>query len=125
MADRSFIASAATAGMFEIQVAQLALSRTSDAAVKAYASMVIDDHTNENNELAQLASVRGVTMPVQLPKELQAELRRLTRDTGAAFDRAFVQLQERSHLQDIEEFEVAAHKSQEGDLKAWIDRTLP
>ena len=62
-ADRKFINEAASGGMAEIQLGQLALKQGSSDAVKQYAQHMIDEHTRVNKELMAIATQKGVTPP--------------------------------------------------------------
>jgi putative membrane protein len=61
-ADQKFMMTAAMGGMAEVEMARLALEKSSSDAVKQYAQKMIDDHTAANNELMQVASTKGVDM---------------------------------------------------------------
>ena len=124
--DRDFIFAAATDGLFELQVSQLATARAATPEVRNLATMMVNDHTNANAELAQLASVRGIALPTQLPQELQAQLRKLAQASGTGFDREYVrQVGIVAHEKNIRRFEQAGREGGDPQLKAWIDRTLP
>ena len=44
---------AALSGMFEVQASQVASARASASEVKAFATMLVNDHTQAANELAE------------------------------------------------------------------------
>ena len=71
--DRDFIQKAASGGMAEIQVAQLAQQRANSPQVKEFANRVIADHTQANNELRQIAQQRTSRCRPSQPKEAAAE----------------------------------------------------
>ena len=127
MADKNFVTSAAVGGMFEVEAAKLAAGKASDPAVKAFASMLLSQHTKVNDELKQLAGSRSnVTLPTQLPSDKQAQLKKLQQATGPAFDRQFVQqIGVKDHQDDIRAFEKVSKDSKDPELKAWAGKTLP
>jgi putative membrane protein len=61
--DRRFVNDAAESGMAEVIIGQLAVERASNDEVKRFAQRMIDDHTKANQELMQLATAKGITMP--------------------------------------------------------------
>ncbi|MBD0367904.1 MAG: DUF4142 domain-containing protein, partial [Flavisolibacter sp.] len=61
--DRDFVMKAASGGMMEVEAANLAMQNASSERVKGFASMMIRDHSQANNELKTLASRRNVTLP--------------------------------------------------------------
>jgi putative membrane protein len=83
-ADRKFIENAAKSGLFEVQVAKLAESKATDPAVKDFAKMLVDQHTNANNELTQLANSKGVELPAApgFMKRHRRGLRQAVRERG-------------------------------------------
>lgn len=124
--DRKFIEEAANGGMFEVQVAQLAVSKATDANVKSFASMLVDQHTAANNELVKIANAKGVELPAAPKRSLRRDIEKLGKKNGAEFDRDFVRsVGIKAHEKDIKQFEKASKDVKDADLKAFVDKTLP
>jgi putative membrane protein len=124
--DRKFIDQAANSGMFEVQVAQLAVSKATDPNVKSFASMLVDQHTAANNELVKIANAKGVELPAAPKHSLRREIEKLGKKNGAEFDRDFVrEVGLKAHEKDIKAFEKASKDVKDADLKAFVDKTLP
>jgi len=124
--DRKFIENAAKGGLFEVQVAKLAESKASDPAVKDFAKMLVDQHTNANNELTQLANNKGVELPAAPGFMQRHNENSLAKRSGADFDKHFVsEVGIKDHQKDIKDFEKAAKDVKDPDLKAFIEKTLP
>lgn len=124
--DRKFIQEAAESGMFEVQIAQLASSKASNADVKAFATTLANDHKNANNELMQLANSKKVELPAAPPRGKRKDIEKLGKLSGAEFDRKFMhEVGIKDHEKDIKKFEKASGKVKDADLKGWIDKTLP
>ncbi|MDB5955199.1 DUF4142 domain-containing protein [Ramlibacter sp.] len=124
--DRKFIEEAASSGMFEVQVGQLAASKATDANVKSFASMLVDQHTAANNELVKIANAKGVELPAAPKHSMRREIEKLGKKTGDAFDRDFVrEVGIKDHKKDIKEFEKASKDVKDPELKAFVDKTLP
>jgi putative membrane protein len=124
--DRKFIQEAAEGGMFEVEVAQLASSRASDAGVKGFATKLLYDHQNANNELVQLANSKHVELSAAPPRSKRQDIEKLAKLSGADFDRHFLQeVGIKDHEKDIKKFEKASGKAKDPQLKAWVDKTLP
>lgn len=125
-ADRKFIDQAAGSGMFEVQVAQLAASKATDAQVKSFASMLVDHHTAANNELVKIANARKVELPAAPPRALRRDIEKLGKKSGADFDKEFVkEVGIKAHEKDIKLFEKASKDVKDPELKAFVDKTLP
>ena len=126
LVDRNFVTTAAVDGMYEVEVAKVAAQKATDPAVKAFASMLVEHHTQVNNELKQLAGSRNVQLPTELPSNKKEELKKLQQASGAAFDRQFVQeVGIKDHQDDIRAFEKASVDAKDPELKAWAGKTLP
>jgi putative membrane protein len=124
--DRKFIEEAAGNGMFEVQIAQLAAAKATDANVKSYASMLVDHHTAANNELVKLANARRVELPAAPKRSLRRDVEKLGKKNGEEFDREFVrQVGLKAHEKDIKMFEKASKDVKDPELKAFVDKTLP
>lgn len=124
--DRKFIEEAASSGMFEVQVSQLAASKASDANVKSFASMLVDHHTAANNELVKIANAKGVELPAAPKRALRRDIEKLGKKNGAEFDRDYVrEVGLKAHEKDIKLFEKASKDVKDAELKAFVDKTLP
>jgi putative membrane protein len=125
-ADRKFIAAAAGSGMFEVHVSQLAASKANDANVKAFATMLVDQHKAANDELVRIASEKKVELPAAPKRSLRREIDKLGKKSGDAFDRAFVrEVGIQAHEKDIKLFQDARKHVKDPDLKAFVEKTLP
>jgi putative membrane protein len=109
----------------EIELGQLAQARSSNAAVKTFAQMLITDHTKSHAEVAAMAQTKKVTLPLDITQPQTASKLQLERTAaGAAFDRAFAALMVTNHTNAIREFEMAA-KSTDPEVKTFAEKTLP
>lgn len=125
-ADQQFLAKAAEAGQFEVEIAKLAVEKASDPAVKTFAQMLVDDHGAANDKLRQIASGHKLALPAALPDAKKRELAQLAKLSGAAFDRQFVKLVGiQDHEKDIAEFEKASQAAQSPDVKTFAQSSLP
>ena len=124
--DRKFIEEAASSGMFEVQVSQLAAAKATDAQVKSFASMLVDHHTAANNELVKIANARKVELPAAPKRGLRQDIEKLGKKSGAEFDRDFVRdVGIKAHEKDIKLFQKASKDVKDPELKAFVDKTLP
>jgi len=53
------------AGMQEVQLSQMALTKTQNTEVRNLAQMIVTDHTQANEELRQIAQRKGINLPVE------------------------------------------------------------
>jgi len=124
--DAQFVAKAAEGGQFEIEIGKLAASKATDAAVKSFAQMLVDDHSVANDKLRQIATSHNVALPASLPDDKKKEIDQLSKLSGADFDRQFVKIVGiKDHHHDIDEFEKASRSAKSDDVKSFAQSTLP
>jgi len=124
-ADTTFMKKAADGGMAEVALAKLAQSNASNAEVKTFAQKLEQDHSKANDELKQLADQKKVTLPSAPSKMQAAKEAKLSKLSGAAFDRAYVAAMLEDHRKDVAEFERQSQHAADSDVKAWAAKTLP
>jgi len=125
-ADRKFMMTAATGGMAEVEMARLALEKSGSDAVKQYARKMIDDHTAANNELMQVASMKGVTLPARPDAKQTAMMAKMQKLSGAEFDMMYVKEAGVKAHQDMEKlFMKESMSGKDMGAKAFAAKTLP
>lgn len=124
--DQKFMMTAAMGGMAEVEMARLALEKSGSDAVKQYAQKMIDDHTAANNELMQVASSKGVTLPTQPSPKQMAMMRRMQNLSGAQFDMMYIKEAGVKAHQEMEKlFMRESTGGRDADAKGFASKTLP
>jgi len=124
-ADHTFVMKAAEGGLAEVELGNLAKDKASDPDVKKFGQQMVDDHTKANDDLKSVASGKGITLPTEPNAKHKAEYDRLSKLSGAEFDKAYMRAMVADHQADVNEFR---HESQSGadpDVKAFAAKTLP
>jgi putative membrane protein len=124
-ADRKFATDAAEGGMAEVQLGQLAVSKASNSDVKNFGQRMIDDHTKANDQLKSVAGGEGIQLPTSIAAKQRATYDRLSKLSGAAFDKAYMQGMVRDHEADVKEFERESQSGAIPALKSFAGQTLP
>src|SRR4051812_24650787 len=124
-ADTKFVHEAAAGGMAEVELGKLAADKATSPDVKAFGQRMVDDHSKANDELKALASQKGMTLPSAPEPAHKAMQDRLSKLTGAAFDKAYMQEMVKDHDKDVAAFKHASTAAADPDLKAWAAKTLP
>jgi len=122
--DKHFLVKAAEGGMTEVQLGKLAQEKGSSAQVKEFGSHMVMDHSKANDELKGLAQQKGVNVPTQLDAHHQAAVDRLSKLSGADFDRAYINDMVKDHEKTAADFERASSSAQDPDVKAFASKTL-
>ena len=123
--DKKFVADALQSGMAEVELAKLAAEKASSDAVKQFGKRMVEDHARTDEELARLGQRKGVTPPNAIDQPHRWLREKLTRLSGAEFDRRYVSEMVKDHKKDLRRFRHAAGKAQDPDVKAFATRTLP
>ena len=124
-ATSNFVTKAAVGGIAEVRLGQLAILKASNGEVKSFGQQMADDHGKANTELTDLAKMKGMTLPTDIDAKHQATYDRLSKLSGAEFDRAYMQAMVADHSEDVEEFRREAKSGSDPDLKAWAAKVLP
>jgi putative membrane protein len=119
-ADVEFIRKAAEGGTKEVEAGKLAAETASNAEVRAFAKLMVDDHSKSNAELMALVSTPAPT-PAQTPAADTA----LSGLSGAAFDRAYMAKMVTDHQATIELFEAEARDGKDDAVRKWAAQKLP
>ena len=123
--DTEFATSAADAGMMEVQLGSLAVSKASSPKVKEFAQAMITDHTKANEELKSLAAAKNITLPMALSEKNQKKYDDMTEKSGTEFDKEYSDLMVKDHKDVVDMFKKAAEKTRDSELKAWASEKLP
>lgn len=124
-ADRKFMDAAAQGGMAEVELGQLAQQNGQSQEVKDFGKKMVEDHSKANDQLKQLASQKGVTLPSDMDAKDKATKAKLEKLQGAAFDRAYMNDMLTDHKKDVAEFKHESVAAKDPDLKNWAGQTLP
>jgi putative membrane protein len=123
--DYKFVKDAAKGGQAEVQLGELAKQKGVNEAVKSFGEQMVTDHTKANNELQQIASQKGATLPSTVGYKENADIAHLQKATGKDFDKAYADHMVKDHKTDVKEFQDASKNLQDPDLRAFAAKTLP
>ena len=102
--DSTFIMKAATGGMAEVEMGNLAQQKAVNQRVKDFGTMMVKEHSQANDELKALVSNRGITIPTALPADQQKHMDAMQKMTGKSFDQHYVDMMVNDHKKDINEY---------------------
>ncbi len=86
---------------------------------------MVDDHTKANDELKQAASKSGIPVPESLDSKHQSRIDKLSKLSGAEFDKAYIKDQLKDHQTDVQEFKEEAQNGTDPNIKAFASTALP
>ena len=123
--DMQFLKKAAQGGMAEVQLGELAQQKAESNDVKQFGKMMADDHGKANDQLKSVAEQKGVTLPTDLSAKDKALKDRLSKLSGEAFDKAYMQHMVTDHKKDVAEFKRESKMAKDNDVKNFASQTLP
>jgi putative membrane protein len=130
MSEKNFAEDVMMSGMAEIELGQLAAQKAQNADVKKFAQTMVDDHTTAGNDFKALAAQHQLQPPAQLD-ETHRDLRdRLSKLSGAEFDREYIEAMVDGHENMVDKLEprIDERKGEnmfENKVNDWAAKTLP
>jgi putative membrane protein len=123
--DQKFFKEAASGGMLEVELGQLAQEKAQAVSVKDFGTRMVTDHGKGNDELKAFAQQKNLQMPNQLEHKHRSMVEKLAKLSGADFDKKYLKMMIKDHEKDVKEFQKATKKVKDADLNAWAAKTLP
>jgi putative membrane protein len=123
--DSEFAVEAASGGMMEVQLGELAQQKASSQRVKDFGAMMVRDHTKANDELKSLAGMKNITLPPAPGEDHMEHIKKLSEKSGREFDRDYMKMMVDDHQEDVKAFEKCSDDAKDADLKAFAAKTLP
>jgi putative membrane protein len=123
--EERFMKEAASGGLMEVELGKIAAEKGSHQRVKEFGKRMQADHGKANDQLKKIASSKGVDLPTQPSGEHKSTMDKLTKLSGAEFDREYMDAMVDDHKEDIEKFQTQADKGKDPDLKKFASDNLP
>ena len=123
--DKSFLITAEYANRAEVEMAQLALSKSSNDSIIAFASDMVTDHTKGLSGVDSLARQYSVTLPTTVDSMHAAVKAQLSMLSGNTFDSAYISGQVSDHANTINLYQDEASNGNKQNIKDYANRNLP
>jgi putative membrane protein len=123
--DTAFAINAAQGGLAEVKLGQLATEKAVNPDVKAFGQQMVDDHTKANDHLKSVAQSENMTLPADVNAKQQAMYDKLSKLSGADFDKAYVKDMVKDHEEDVKEFQKEATNGKDPEIQSFATQTLP
>ena len=101
--DRAFLIKDAQGAAFERQLAEMAVKKAADPAVKRYAEMIVRDHSEYNSTLQTVGQDHGIALPTVPDETHVARLRDFSAKSGKVFDAEFVKEMRQVNAEDADD----------------------
>jgi putative membrane protein len=123
--DADFVAEAVGESYAEIKLAKLATQRSANSEVKEIARMVAHDHEKSLDELKTLAQRKAISLPVEENDQARNDIEKFQNESGKDFDKKWCKEMIDAHEDAISKFENRMEKTEDADVKALANKTLP
>jgi putative membrane protein len=123
--DPDWVMKVAHDGMEEVELGQLAAKKATNPDVKRFAQRMVTDHSKVNAELKQLATTKGIKLPDALDDDQKAMKDKLSKLSGAEFDREYMSMMVAGHDKAVAAFQGESREGSDAELKAFATKTLP
>lgn len=118
--DKEFLAKAAQSDVNDYKLSQLALQKTSNPDVKAFAEKMVDEHMKMTLSMKPFVTAWGLTAPVDLDEDHKKDYARLNGLSGAAFDKEYMDLMVSDHSKALDLFTEEAKDTKDAKFKAVV-----
>jgi putative membrane protein len=122
---RRFIKEAAEGAATEVALGKLAQEKGSSDAVKEFGKRMVADHSKAAEELKQLAAMAKIEVSSETPKKAKKAQDKLSKLSGADFDRAYAKMMVSDHREDVKAFEKEARDGAVPAVKNFAAKALP
>ncbi len=123
--DTNFAVKAAQGGMTEVKLAALALQKSKNPTVLAFARKMNADHTKANAQLATIVKSEGMMPPSDVGSMNKMVMGKLEGLSGAAFDGAYLESQVAGHQQMLALMQKEAASGSDAKLVSFAKTTAP
>jgi putative membrane protein len=124
-ADSKFLKEAASGGMLEVKLGELAVQQAQNPEVRRFGQRMVNDHTKACKGLMSLADKNGVTLSKTLNSKHEAVLTKFKDMKGTDFDRAYMANMVKDHEEDVADFTKEAKNAQSSAVRDFATKTLP
>lgn len=115
----------ASSNKFEIELSRLAQQKAQDPQLKQFAQQMIQDHTQAQQQVRQVAEQKDLKFNDRLQPAHQAKLDELKKMEGADFDRAFSICQAGHHVEAVLMHQYLANEYQDPQVQQMARQLLP
>jgi putative membrane protein len=122
--DYRFAIDAARGGQEEVQLGELARQKGVNQSVRTFGERMVADHSKANDELKELATKKGASLPTQLSYSERSTVEDLQKATGTDFDKSYAKAMVKDHKTDVKDFQKAANNLTDPDLRAFAQKTV-
>ncbi|MDW8850517.1 DUF4142 domain-containing protein [Flavobacterium sp. MMLR14_040] len=123
--DSQYLVDQAEINLEEIEIGKLAQTKSTNAEVKKFGKMLVDEHTKSASEVSTLAKTKNFTLPTSLTEDGQDKYNKLNEKSGVDFDKKFADMMVDGHEKAIDKIKKAAENAKDADVRQWASNSIP
>jgi putative membrane protein len=120
-----FAVEATNGSMMEVAMGKLAQEKGTNERVKAFGTMMVNDHSKAEQEIKDLSAKKSITLPADLSDDTKKHMDDLSKKSGKDFDKSYIDMMVDDHEEDVKAFEKASNDVSDEEIKTWARNTLP
>lgn len=122
--DKEFVKDAGHANRAEIEMGELASTKSTNEDIIAFAEFMVSEHTNAQNKLKELANKKNIAMPDTLDAAHKTMKDMLSALDGYKFDSAYISSQVADHEKAEKIFRDGDDDNDDDELESYASETL-
>lgn len=123
--EADFVVETIAGNFANVKFAQLAMDRSGNETVKEVAEMIDKDHEQLIKELKGFANMRGIAIPLEENENAHRKLKDLSDTDDKSFDEKWCNELTSRHEKTIQSLEDMWERTNDEELKKWINSALP
>ncbi len=121
----AFVSNASQSDMYEVEAAKMAQARSKNADIKAFAKMMVVEHTAMMNEMKPLVAAAGQTPAAKLDERRRGFVDNLKTASAGDFDKTYIDQQVAAHGEALTLMQGYADAGGDAGLKAGAAKAVP
>ncbi len=118
--DKKYLTDSAQGSLYDQATAELAVMQAQSPAVQQYATRLVYDHDRLNMQLLQLARRYNLVLPLTMQTSDTTKLTTMQGQSGAAFDRAYLQDAVQINSDDIKTATTELNGAKDPEIYAFV-----
>src|SRR5215203_225189 len=123
--DQTFVIQAAMSNRAEVDMGTLASTKAVNPSIKTFAQMMVTEHTQAQTDLEDVADDVNVNYGDTLSTEDKALKATLSRLSGEAFDKAYIQSQVTAHQKTLANFDAELASGSNAKVRSYATEYRP
>ena len=123
-ATADFVVNAASAGMLEVAMANVARRKAFSVRVRTFGAIIARDDARANEELREAARSQGIVLPLGLSADSKKTIDKICKQKGKEFDKAFMEMMTKNNKEHVAEFKKASASCKNRIIKNYAVQSL-